>query len=505
MTPETFTDIEAPSNGLPASYDGAEWLALFPHPDGAPPPSPLATAASPAVPRGPFPALWAAEPLPMAELVRIVRNISPFHGAIVRFQATTAGWAARVLFRNGLVAVSVLSAALLGIWFYLETGLSQRIVGTVTVLLEHLAPMVAVAINSESISAGLGAAGNAEDQNWNPLAVLYRYRMLQLRATDGKPCPLLEHRDMDSHCPCPGPNCAGPVLFPASALGWHHLIAATLFGFSKAMVSWTALVTFGAAFWPTPYGAILGIGCVLFTANVAIFSYVPWLYSQNPKLGCLQQRLRYRASMLALSSLLSAAQHDLLGERADGKRERLTRGDGQLELVLHDSLAASWKYDFNSLTSWASVFGLNVVVTAIAIVANMAAGSCVPAYPIATLVYVVFVFAHNLVLLASYNSDVDVISELYGSTASLLSRLLASAAAQPNTDPASLRRWQARLEALRPLADGEQLRARFLGTEIGYGALRAVAATAFTAAVGMFGIFRPLGIRVTMDVACVVG
>jgi len=99
-----------------------------------------------------------------------------------------------------------------------------------------------------------------------------------------------------------------------------------------------------------------------------------------------------------------------------------------------------------------------------------------------------FLLVRDLTLLATWNSGIDLIRELYVSAASELLTV----------GTPSARRHA---ELLRAFA-AEDLRGRFMGFRVYFLIVRTVTVTCFTLSVGLYSIFRGIGISFVPSTVC---
>ncbi|KAI9000361.1 hypothetical protein DFJ74DRAFT_747300 [Hyaloraphidium curvatum] len=482
MEDEVKLDVEP----RPFSLGGAEWLAVLP---AAPDWSPDLPAAAPT-----DPAAEARKEAPL-DFDAFVGALEPKAGAMaasVRLQVHLDPWGRRALLRSvavylGIVGITVVFCVF-GAGYY---GAAQLAAGAVSNLGQVFAGSLGVALFAAYRSSlqAVGDRGRGKqlkaivDFSHHGAAGLARW----LQVASAPAGSLLEHEPNDSLCPCSAPSCAGNL----PGLAGVARFAESFFKFTIFLL-YTALAVaavaifppFSSRIWATVWAAtILALFCTAAFAFGVPVSFVR--FSTNLPLLQLSRR-RYRDAV------------------DSGKWSGAEKPERASYMLLHRLLSCSWRNSIRTFSTSSPM--LLPVSTAIACgLVNMAAGSCLPALYPAYLAYIfVATLIFDLIHVAASNAQITGIRSLYLDAAQELAALrreLTSCASSP-PDSALLAAIEADSAVLAGYIDTDRYRARFLGFVVTFGTVRTLIVTALTLVLGLWSVFRNLGIVLTGELAC---
>ncbi|KAI9002185.1 hypothetical protein DFJ74DRAFT_714327 [Hyaloraphidium curvatum] len=208
-----------------------------------------------------------------------------------------------------------------------------------------------------------------------------------------------------------------------------------------------------------------------------------------------ESRLRVRASTLALDDLLARYRRLVpLGATPEHPQR-------EPYLDLCRTLSGYWSSTGRfAPTLIRSYVIAHVCAIVLCFVLNAAAG-CITAWQLAALAYFVAFTSSVLVNVAAQNAGVTSITELWARAQGALRALaLECGPGEPRT---AIRDHDRVLAGF--VDRGRLFRAKMFGLIVDFGLLRALAATAITIAVGLFGIFRGAGLRITLETFCPAG
>ncbi|KAI9027002.1 hypothetical protein DFJ74DRAFT_662764 [Hyaloraphidium curvatum] len=366
----------------------------------------------------------------------------------------------------------------------------QFAVGFVTLVL-FFAQGAIVAPSFTIYRRPLGAWVRSGPRNLDPFPLAGLVRWTQVVAAEGTKTTdhsLLDHAPRDSLCPCSLSECAGGLVRGIAVLRILEAAFRTAFVLTFSLFTfWTPFVTFAGAVWTTPWAAVLAAFTVVamachnipnticrFTGNVAIFR--------------LSERVAYRAMKLALA--------DLLGRLRSGVSHLSSPVSDEPYAELHAVFTAVWKTRVSNL-NFSAVTLLTLGIAALGALVNMIVGSCIPAVYIIFFCYTLLTTAlFDLLSLAASNAQVISIRDLYLEA----QREIRELPVIPNSElAADIRRHDAVLSSYAEVA---RFRGRFMGFAVDYGVVRTVLVTVVTLVVGLWSIFRGLGIAISIDFAC---
>ncbi|KAI9020611.1 hypothetical protein DFJ74DRAFT_724872 [Hyaloraphidium curvatum] len=501
---------------LPATNEllAEEWLALFPS---------ASTRVSPLDDGAP--------PDPTA-LLRELRAYPLLHFS-VRLQLGAGPWAAAIVLRLFILATVGIPLLVGGTLTFNDGTFGTRQlaagvgVGVVALLFNPLFLLLSAGSSVRSTFLVGKRMAAANDLSGHATANVARWAQLVRTRPDA---PLVAHVPGDPLCPCPDPSCAGSL--PVSAGRWRAFESAARIVIQAGTYAfayfYTPLVTFGPRLWRT-WWALLGAAGILAGINGYVVSVLA-RFNTNVGLLGLSLRLQRRAMVLELRDLLGRVQRcqvEALGA-ADGPRapsdtesslavaaSKDEHKDGatapprpdspDLFSQLHTQLASSWAHRVpflaSGLNGLLSIGGMSVAV----IVANIAAGMCVPAYALLNAAVILQLSGADLVNICVSNAQIDEIVALYRDAVRRIRELRVRADRLGGGVPA-VRRHAEELEGLDALLRSYEevagLRGKFAGAIMDWGVLRTVVVTMLTIVVGIWSISRGSGIVVTMDNVC---
>ncbi|KAI9030566.1 hypothetical protein DFJ74DRAFT_475157 [Hyaloraphidium curvatum] len=313
--------------------------------------------------------------------------------------------------------------------------------------------------------------------------------------------PLVRHVDGDEACPCGKPACAGGLPRRSGLLRLLDVLARfALMGVHLLFGIYTQFITLRSFTWTTPVPATFASLLAVSFAIMLVFSSLLLVSASLPTLE-LSRRLHVRAVSDAVADMLR--RHFAALWDADRDREA---AEAALRITepyqdLCDRLAAYRTNRFAVLgVSWALFVGFVVLPVAGAI-ANVVAGSCIPACWLTPLLYFLYFFARELLAVAAANAQVSGTSTVLRRASREATALLARATADglSGTRAAKSLAWHA--ELLEKYA-ADQARAKVLGIEADWGSARAILIAVFTVAVGLWSVLRSSGVVLTLEIAC---
>ncbi|KAI9019944.1 hypothetical protein DFJ74DRAFT_142515 [Hyaloraphidium curvatum] len=307
---------------------------------------------------------------------------------------------------------------------------------------------------------------------------------------------LLEHRTGDPLCPCPLTSCAGRLVRSAPLLCLVEALARTLppTGFILFVLA-TPMMVRAVPFW-TSWWALPGV-----LAVVGALDYIPintiGRFSTNASLLRLSLRVQRRAMFLSLNDMLDAFDRVIFSEHPAGDIP-----DAQLYAKLHYRLAEIWERRV-PIVSGRIMLGFASAAFAVPLVADLAAGSCIPVFVVLSFVYLINVSTTDLTHVALSNEQIELITELYRQAQTAIRDMLVRAAPLP-PDPDRAHLLDALAKHDRLLASFREVsgfRGRFLGFVVDFGVLRTFLVTVFTLLVGLWSILRG-SVFFTLDSIC---
>ncbi|KAI9023204.1 hypothetical protein DFJ74DRAFT_668107 [Hyaloraphidium curvatum] len=206
----------------------------------------------------------------------------------------------------------------------------------------------------------------------------------------------------------------------------------------------------------------------------------------------LESRLKHRVLKLALAGLVSRA------TRSSARGETISWPFTEPYIDVQMAFAPSWRSNKSSTEIGLVLFVVAASTTALSSLASLLGSGCIPAFYISTV-------AMDLVFCIRYVSDAIVANggvssavDLYRRTRTTLAGLLAL-----DPDHPERRRLRAHAELLAryEAACSEDL-AMLFGFVVRYGVLRGLLVTGLTVGIGLFGILRGAGARVTLQTVC---
>ncbi|KAI9003509.1 hypothetical protein DFJ74DRAFT_713723 [Hyaloraphidium curvatum] len=135
---------------------------------------------------------------------------------------------------------------------------------------------------------------------------------------------------------------------------------------------------------------------------------------------------------------------------------------------------------------------------------NAAAGSCVAAWQLVYLGFVLCWSFAELGIYASANAQIAAVQRLYADARGEIRALAARIAADPDPALCALRRQLAAHDAVLEWSTGEAEKAgaKMFGFPITGGVIRGLLITLFTLGVGLWTVLRGLGIFLTVETMC---
>jgi hypothetical protein len=140
----------------------------------------------------------------------------------------------------------------------------------------------------------------------------------------------------------------------------------------------------------------------------------------------------------------------------------------------------------------------------LALIINMAVGSCCPAWNVMRIVLSLVYSSLSLSSLPVSNSQISTVVSLYGDAERALDALIASASRLPQTCARRdvINSLSAHATVLLSLEKTDRLRARFLGVPVTWGLVKTLFVTLFTLGVGLWSILKGVGVFFTMQTVC---
>ncbi|KAI9029186.1 hypothetical protein DFJ74DRAFT_657448, partial [Hyaloraphidium curvatum] len=509
MNSSSMSEGDAPAEPpAPFKLLPVEWVALLPHAAGR------SNASDPAGARR------ASDPLTSTRLLELLPD--PLLRGVVRFQllvarlrpprsmalvsllhiflycATTA---ITPVFNAGYFAVPQLAAGLATVYLFLLVNTLALIPSVVTA--------GRLGIVSSDTAAGDSCLG--APARWQELVLYSAVRTQNPEAVEDKGdtaassrSSLIIHNDNEGeHCPCPSPACSGGLARKAAVvrLALMPLLGIVVFVALDIIGQWTPIVTFASITWTTAWSTIVVV--LQFLTAIPQNYFIAFAFASTSfgldhgRFTAFTRRLRRRAMKLALDSMLDRHEHAFIHGPSNSPITSTFPGH-ETYAELHTQLAIRWQEAAHP-DALLELTMFYTVLPVVCSVVNMIAGSCIPAIYISSLVIVLFMVSGALSTASASNASISDICDLY-IAAQRRARELAAAYPQPSATLHSLRAHDALLSSC--ITDADRAGAKVLGFRIGRGTIRAAIATLLTIAVGLWGILRGLGIRITMDIAC---
>ncbi|KAI9007827.1 hypothetical protein DFJ74DRAFT_740099 [Hyaloraphidium curvatum] len=343
--------------------------------------------------------------------------------------------------------------------------------------------------------------------------------------------PLVQHVPGDPNCPCKSAACAGGLAFWEGIFAAADLVlrAASVFCYQFVLAPWTPMVSLAPVFWRgTWYGPILGM-LIVALGLVHAYSICAYVYRRaKPPLMQLSRRLQCRAVDLLLGELLTDCK-DLIEASGlrdgkshgpvladvvpDGNSEAHTRND-MLKAVPNDLndqflfaflryLANSWTVPLREQLSAALRTSSFILFFLPGFAANLAVGSCVPAWELSFLAWWILYTFSFLFDLAAANARIDAVRGVVraGSAEALALLSLSSPPGGAVPDPGLSARLSALSRRLDAFAASVEP-ARFAGIQVTYGSARALVVSLCTVLFALWGLLNGLGVRVVLETYC---
>ncbi|KAI9016163.1 hypothetical protein DFJ74DRAFT_258153 [Hyaloraphidium curvatum] len=212
----------------------------------------------------------------------------------------------------------------------------------------------------------------------------------------------------------------------------------------------------------------------------------------QPRVADLENRMQSRAVSVALRSLLDSYRAALAGGGPPPPPEKT-----RLYVRLHYHLCALWR----SRNSHDSAVTRDAFTTTVPVslllgfVITIAAGSCISAWQLAMLVFILNFEVNSLMGLAALNEELATVASVYR-TAQREIRVLASG--RGADDGPLVRELGKHDSVLSSFLEMDGFRALFFGFPISYGLLRTFVATAVTLGIGIWTV----GVFVTLESFC---
>ncbi|KAI9003949.1 hypothetical protein DFJ74DRAFT_421597 [Hyaloraphidium curvatum] len=461
------------------NFTDREWLALFPDEPSIP-----YTILLPSATVDRAAELRAAEPLTEAAFRA---GLAPYHVA-----AGALGYSLFIqrlsrLFSVINASINVASILLLvALWVLndrVENPYPTKQLGFATAAILVLTlGLVVVGVRDKVAEKGLAEMHNTSkegDFSAHPYAGVARYTQL---VEDG-PSALTLHDDRDDLCPCPRKSCAGdaPNNAAREALitGTGCLLAETI---GNTLVHWTVIVAWAPVTYTSPW-AIFFVTLFYFTLMFQeISTPYPTSIAGHPPMD-LAKRLRSRAVILVLRDLLHR-------ERDVEDREAVPTNDLSDEpyALLHKELSRTWRVFLARSSHGRTLFATVLAQLIGSAIMYLIGGQCIPVWIPVFFTEFTLVLLRDLALLALWNSSIEQIRKLYASTVvELLS--IGTPSARRHAD-------------LITAFVGEDVRGKWMGFLVDFSAVRTAAVTLFTIGVGLYTIFRGLGITFQVSTVC---
>ncbi|KAI9030226.1 hypothetical protein DFJ74DRAFT_702554 [Hyaloraphidium curvatum] len=247
-------------------------------------------------------------------------------------------------------------------------------------------------------------------------------------------------------------------------------------------------------YWRTPWG-ILGALAILTTLNYALFNILGRI-SMNVSLLQLSLRVRRRATILALRGLLDKCRLAVASET--GPTLPASKLLPDLYIRLHRRLADTWSFRIPFLVASPPLVAFAVSSGGVSLIANIAAGSCVPLWTVFMFLYILCGVITDLVHLSLSNQQIDTIAGLYREAQAEIREMLAVAPRCPADVRHELNGHDALLGSFLGV---EGFRARFLGFVVTFGVLRTLLITIFTLGIGLSSLLRGT-VFIAVDSVC---
>ncbi|KAI9029458.1 hypothetical protein DFJ74DRAFT_703269 [Hyaloraphidium curvatum] len=498
----------------PFDFEPAEWLTLFP-----PALPPLDTFADAESDRhewrsaDPAAELRVARPLTIDSMLASFRGHGALHATAVAGLKLVAPIPLHLAFNIIYAAVAL---AIMGLAFrfndgrfggaQLATGFAAAVLFVLSLSAYYFVALSRLPsyVRAENPEVSLDASGLAPLARWLQLVARGR----EEQAPGSKPrSQLVLHKEGDELCPCPEASCAGRT--PRNT-AWHGLVvvasnAAFVWCYS-VLIPITTFRTFGSQFFGYWWSYLL-----LTLLAVLLFSYLFMATSliSHPNTGVadVEKRLQHRAAALAVRSLLERYRALLLSGDSGPSAANAGKNDQYLYVRLHYRLCGLWR-SRNSLnlkivrSSYTYTVPVAVLV---GMVVTMAAGSCICAWQLATIVFVLNWELESLVGLAALNEELATVASVYRGAQREIRVLVSDALAARPGGPGSAEAVDELVQHDRVLSsflEMDDYRALFFGFPISYGLLRTFLVSAVTLGIGIWTVLRTLGVYVALESFC---
>ncbi|KAI9030584.1 hypothetical protein DFJ74DRAFT_702877 [Hyaloraphidium curvatum] len=326
------------------------------------------------------------------------------------------------------------------------------------------------------------------------------------------PSELVWHVLDDEHCPCPAPGCAGRL---ATLEALYFLAEAALrFAMVMAAFSIIPMITPLATkrlLWTTWWGWLIGVLTLVGGSAGCTVTVMPVQFRRpHPPMLALSRRLQHRAVSLRIGAMLRGYAELLAADQPprsddDGQPRPAPPSDYAALLA---QLARSWATGARAQTAAAQLIVAAVLFLLPGAAANLAVGSCIPAWEAFVVAWWLTYSVTYLLEVAAANARSGaVLSAVRAGRAAALKIISASAerdASSPSPDP----RHRALREALAAHADrlgafaGNVSLTRFFGLEVTYGTARGLPVTALTVLFALWGVLRGMGVYVVFESYC---
>ncbi|KAI9022435.1 hypothetical protein DFJ74DRAFT_721600 [Hyaloraphidium curvatum] len=320
---------------------------------------------------------------------------------------------------------------------------------------------------------------------------------------------LLQHDSDDPMCSCPRPSCARGVI--SADFRWR---VADLVGFVASrwaihiLLLWTPLVTLAPVFWGTAWSAAFGgVACAFALLSDPVLglgrSFGPIITASSASFA---SRMQQRAVSRALASLLDRYRAALASGGGQEPPSDPEGGDVGRELYvrLHLRLSVGWSGRFTHLGTFSRLLAARIAALVLGLILNIAAGSCVAAWQLAFLLFVLLFFFAEMAYVAEANRQLDGVVALYRAAQLSIRDLAALAGRRPAAQPTKdmLEQLSRHDALLSSFVEVRSLRARVAGFPVSYPLLRTLAATLFTVGVGIWSVLRGAGVALTVQTVC---
>ncbi|KAI9015605.1 hypothetical protein DFJ74DRAFT_771009 [Hyaloraphidium curvatum] len=474
----------------PATLDGYEWLALFPYIDTSGSPPPLDARPLP----DPAEALRPSKPRDVASMLAACKDtgrpgISLFLRLLkmLLWGAFMSSLFTLVLRLPSIVAAVVLAA---GSPRFPPRNLS---LGSLAIAVQLATYPAAAAVTNLRLGRKMFLTNRDRKaflESFMPSCSPSNMVTWAILARERPRSSLIAHRAGLASCTCA--ECAGDVNRADAASRFAEVMTNAVLGFLLVpLLLWTPVVSMSSFFWPTPWAL---------SAALCLLSVVPtWIvaagrFFHTPTIPALryETKLRVRASVILLDDFLGRLRRlvergvDVVHTQKEPYRD-LCRG-------LLDSWTSSDRFAPAAATTTVVVQGIAVVLH---FVLNAAAG-CITAWQLADLASFAVFTASLLVHVAAQNAGVTAVTDVWVQARDALRSLAVDCG--PREPRTAIRDNDRVLSGF--VERAERFRAKIFGLVVDFGMLRGLAATAVTVAVGLYGILRGAGLRVTLETFC---